>query len=246
MIRRYLTILTILFALLAPRVGAQGGMQKAEEGMDRTRADLVRATRDYKTSLEKLLGLYESDVKRAGELVEKRKTLFEQGIISRREFEESERGLAEARGKVEEIVKKINEADTLMAEAQAAEELAKSPLPTRGYRATATLIRYNGYSKWAIKDSVKVEGFFTGRFGRALPISAFGQTAVHDRLGFDHSNAIDVAVHPDSPEGQEIMEFLRKAGIPFLAFRTAVPGSATGAHIHIGLPSSRLTVHPPN
>ena len=244
MIKRYLTILTVLFALLAPIASVQGGVQ--DQGKSSTKADLVRATEEYRTSLEKLLGLYQSDVKRLGELVEKRKALLEQGIISRREFEESERSLTEARGKVDEIEKKIDEADTLMAEATAAEELAKAPLPTKGYRTSATLIRYTGFSSWAIKDSVKVEGFYTKRFGKPLPISAFGQTAVHDRLGFDHRNAIDVAVHPDSNEGQELMEFLRKAGIPFLAFRTAVPGSATGAHIHIGLPSSRLTVHPPS
>ena len=59
-------------------------------------------------------------------------------------------------------------------------------------------------------------------------------------MGFDHRHAIDVAVHPDSPEGQALIFYLRGEGIPFLAFRQAVPGSATGAHIHIGRPSHRL------
>jgi len=31
------------------------------------------------------------------------------------------------------------------------------------------------------------------RFGRSLLVSAFGQTALHDRKGFDHRNALDVA-----------------------------------------------------
>ena len=31
-----------------------------------------------------------------------------------------------------------------------------------------------------------------------------------------------------------------RAGIPFLAFRGAVPGKATGPHIHIGFPSHRF------
>jgi hypothetical protein len=52
---------------------------------------------------------------------------------------------------------------------------------------------------------------------------------------------MDVGVHPDSSEGQALVNYLRKSGIPFLAFRTAVPGSATGPHIHIGPPSGRLT-----
>jgi hypothetical protein len=74
-----------------------------------------------------------------------------------------------------------------------------------------------------------------------MPISAFGQTAVHDQLGFDHRNAMDVAVSPDSAEGQALMGYLRSAGIPFIAFRYAVRGSATGAHIHVGYPSHRIS-----
>jgi len=50
---------------------------------------------------------------------------------------------------------------------------------------------------------------------------------------------MDVALHPDSDEGRSLMAYLRRAGIPFIAFRSAMPGSATGAHIHIGLPSIR-------
>jgi hypothetical protein len=84
-----------------------------------------------------------------------------------------------------------------------------------------------------------VDAFFQQRFGRALPISAFGQTEVHNRLGFDHRGAVDVAIHPDSSEGQTLMAYLRSQGIPFIAFRAAVAGSATGAHIHIGPPSHR-------
>jgi hypothetical protein len=80
------------------------------------------------------------------------------------------------------------------------------------------------------------------RFGRALPISALGQTALHDRLGFDHRNAIDLAVHPDSPEGRALMEHLRAQGIPFIAAWGAIPGSASGAHIHVGQPSPRMSV----
>jgi len=60
------------------------------------------------------------------------------------------------------------------------------------------------------------------------------------RLGFDHRNSVDVAVHPDSVQGKALTEYLRGNGIPFLAFRSAIRGVATGAHIHIGNPSHRL------
>jgi len=105
---------------------------------------------------------------------------------------------------------------------------------------TAAMIRYNGPTHWALSDASKVETFFASKFRHALPISAFGQTAVHNQLGFDHRNAMDVAVNPDSTEGQALMTYLRSAGIPFIAFRHAVAGSATGAHVHIGLPSHRI------
>ena len=86
---------------------------------------------------------------------------------------------------------------------------------------------------------IGVERFFNSRFGRSLPVSAFGQTALHGRLGFNHSNAFDIAVHPDSLEGRAILSLLRAQGIPFIAFRSAVAGIATGPHIHVGNPSPR-------
>ena len=57
----------------------------------------------------------------------------------------------------------------------------------------------------------RVERFFAGRFGRSIPISAFGQSPAHDRIGFDHRNAVDVALHPDSQEGQALMGYLQGA-----------------------------------
>jgi hypothetical protein len=93
------------------------------------------------------------------------------------------------------------------------------------------------YSKGQIERDIK--SFFTTKFGRTLPVSAFGQTRLHDRLGFDHRNGIDVALSPDSTEGRAVLDRLRGLGVPFIAFRRAVPGVATGAHIHVGKPSPR-------
>ncbi|HEY7141462.1 MAG TPA: hypothetical protein VIE44_15265, partial [Methylomirabilota bacterium] len=69
--------------------------------------------------------------------------------------------------------------------------------------------------------------------------SAMGQTPLHDRLGFDHRNAVDIAVHPDSNEGHALLDHLRSRGTPFLAFRGPVAGASTGAHVHVGAPSPR-------
>jgi hypothetical protein len=93
--------------------------------------------------------------------------------------------------------------------------------------------------RWSLADSKKVENFFFTRFGRPLPTSAFGQSDIHDRWGLDHRQGLDVGLHPDSPEGIALVDFLRGEKIPFLVFRHAIPGVATGPHIHIGFPSHR-------
>ena len=105
---------------------------------------------------------------------------------------------------------------------------------------TATADTGRGSGNWKISDSAKVEEFFFNKFGRRLPLSAYGQSDLHTRWGWDHRQGMDVGLHPDSPEGRSLIEFLRSEAIPFLAFREAIPGVATGPHIHVGNPSRRL------
>lgn len=93
---------------------------------------------------------------------------------------------------------------------------------------------------WSISDSARVENFFMAKFNRPLPFTAFGQSELHTRWGLDHRQGIDVGLHPDSAEGRVLLNFLRTEKIPFLAFRSAIPGVATGPHIHIGKGSHRL------
>jgi len=245
-----LKILVLILALIlaSPASYAQSkkkptrlSQSELDKKSKEAREEVIKAAGEYKTSLGLLLALQEADVKSATETVEKRKALLEQNIISKRELEDSEQKLAAAQAKATETRKKMGESDELIAEARAAEQLAKMPRARIGaYQTTAALIRYNGPSHWALTDASKVGSFFLSRFHRSLPVSAFGQTEVHNRLGFDHRNSVDVAVHPDSAEGQALMAYLRSAGIPFIAFRQAVAGSATGAHIHIGYPSHRI------
>jgi hypothetical protein len=248
-IKRYLCALVLAFTLVASfdNALAQGKKKKTPQRSEPTladrvakaKADLVAAANGYKASLEKLLALQESDVKAASETVNKRKELLAQAIISKKELEESERVLSAAQEKVADTKRQIGESNDLIAEATAEEQLAK--LGPGTYQATAALIRYNGSAQWVLTDAAKVQSFFAFKFNHPLPISAFGQTPVHDHLGFDHHNSLDVAVTPDSAEGQALMGYLRSVGIPFIAFRYAVRGSATGAHIHIGYPSRRIS-----
>ena len=98
-----------------------------------------------------------------------------------------------------------------------------------------------GSGRWKISDSTRVEDFFMSRFKRPLPLTAFGQSELHNRWGLDHRNSMDVGLHPDSVEGKALIKFLISEQIPFLAFRTSVPGVATGPHIHVGNGSHRMT-----
>jgi hypothetical protein len=98
-----------------------------------------------------------------------------------------------------------------------------------------------GSGRWKISDSARVEDFFMSRFKRPLPLTAFGQSELHNRWGLDHRDSMDVGLHPDSVEGKALIKFLTSEQIPFLAFRTSVPGVATGPHIHVGNGSHRIT-----
>lgn len=209
-----------------------------------SREKLIAASKLYRDSLEKLLALQKQDETRAADLVARRKQLLDLGVIARREVEESEQFLAESHKKITETNQRLDEVDQLVAEVVAAEQLANMPLTQQAPDTTqrrVLLVRYLGRNGWTLaNDLAKVDGFFQQRFGRPLPISAYGQTETHNRLGFDHANALDVAIHPDSAEGLALQAFLRGQGISFIAIRGAIAGSATGAHIHIGLPSRRL------
>lgn len=100
--------------------------------------------------------------------------------------------------------------------------------------------RHDGDGIFNMSTFVSIEAAFEKRFGKPLPVSAMGETAVHRALGFDHRGRVDVALHPDDPEGIWLREYLDLKRIPYFAFRQAVPGKATGAHIHLGPGSSPL------
>lgn len=210
--------------------------------LEKTASDVIAATLNYRAALERVLAIYERDLARRAEMAELRQDLFEREVLSKREFEEGARAQVEAQKNVDETRAAIVGADRMLSEARMAETLARlTPLPRGSYEETPGLARFNGIAAWSLAvDTPRLQEFFLARFGRALPISAFGQTSLHDRMGFDHRNALDLAVHPDSPEGRGLMEHLRSLGIPFIAAWGAIPGSASGAHIHVGQPSPRI------
>jgi hypothetical protein len=212
--------------------------------LTKLREEFVKATSEYKASLTKLLTIYEGNVKKAEEKLELSRKLLAEGLISRLQVEENERALAADKAKVEETRRQMTSADeqvaNIFAESEAEKQLAKDlRLARQSLVRTASFTRYTGAPGWVLSDAFKVQRFFSDTFHRQLPIAVFGQGAIHDRWRLDHRNAMDIQLHPDGVEGRALLEFLQKNGIPYLAFRSAIPGTATGPHIHIGRPSHR-------
>ncbi|MBI4523955.1 MAG: hypothetical protein HY695_09120 [Deltaproteobacteria bacterium] len=246
-----LLIAPLVLLLIPPFVWSQSGQRKprplrnqvstaAVSDLLKSNEAVIRATQGYRDSLERLLEIYERHLGSTAGLLQERQALFEKGYVSKKEVEEIQERVNELEVSVNQTRQRRSEAETLITESQAWADLLKGPpLRAGGYRETTALIRFDGRSGWSLADAAKISAFFAKTFGRPLPVSALGQTAVHDRMKFDHRDAMDVALHPDSPEGTALIAYLRKAGIPFLAFRGKLSGSATGAHIHIGRPSLR-------
>ena len=60
---------------------------KSTRPLAQATSDLVSATAKYKASVEALIPIYESALKTATEMLEKRRQLYTQGIISKRDLE---------------------------------------------------------------------------------------------------------------------------------------------------------------
>ncbi|HXT62926.1 MAG TPA: TolC family protein [Pyrinomonadaceae bacterium] len=203
----------------------------------------IATTKEYKASLQKLLTLYEDSLKKAEQRHENSQKLFDQGLISQRDLDESARIVTDAKLKISTVQQEIAGADTQIAQAlveiETEKQVKKLGLRRGGLVQTTSFIRFNGAGHWLLEQASSIESFFQQTFKRPLPIAVFGQGAIHNQWRLDHRNAMDISLKPDEPEGLALIDFLKRNGIPFSAFRGAIPGVATGPHIHIGMPSHR-------
>ena len=177
-------------------------------------------------------GFAQTEVEKLTQNTDLLRQLYSEGLIARIELEKAEMELNAAKTRLEETQKaeELTKKAEQLADAQpAVKTLVK---PTLMMRSTA--------GSWSLGNLGMVQQFFSKTFGRALPTSTIGQSATHNRMGWDHRHAVDVGLHPDSSEGRALIAYLQNSGIPFIAFRGAIPGVSTGPHIHIGSPSHRL------
>ncbi len=235
-------IFAILLLSAAGSVSAQQLTPNAE--LRQSRDNLIQATNDHKETSQTLITLQEEELNQAAAKLVQLRELFAEGLIAWLELEESEKSLKELESKLAATRQQVVDADQLIAEVKASEEFARHQA-VAAKKATNTLVRpvlmrYNGSTSWTVANLSAVQSFFISKFGRSLPLSTIGQSATHNRMGWDHRHAADVGLHPDSVEGRALIAYLQSQGIPYLAFRGAVPGVSTGPHIHIGAPSHRL------
>ncbi len=178
-------------------------------------------------------------VARVEEKTEEVRRLVQEGVLARNELKLLEEELAERRRTLElarsraEFIRQLSEMAQLEAALEAVhEEEGARPIQEK----------FEGRGYFSAAQFGRILEAFQRQFGRALPVSAQGETAFHRRLGLDHRGRVDVALLPDSAEGLWLRQFLEAEQIPYYAFRAAVPGRASAAHIHIGPPSTRLRV----
>ena len=212
--------------------------------LTKLRDSYIKTTQEYKASLQKLLALYEASERKAEQRLAQSNELYKEGLLSQKQLDESEHAVAVEKEKMSEVEQQIATADTQIAqtliEIEGNKQIARLGRLAKGRLVqTSSFIRFNGGSGFLLSNAGRIQNFFFQKFSRPLPIAVFGQGAIHNQWRLDHRNAMDISLNPDGPEGQALMEFLRGNGIPFSAFREAIPGVATGPHIHIGLPSHR-------
>lgn len=178
-------------------------------------------------------------VDREKKLVDQRRMLVDNGILAKSEFAVFQDELDSRRrvlGLAQNRLKLLDELREMANQELRLERAARMNAP--GLKNVMT--RYDGNGQFNLGDLPTISGEFQRRFHHGLPISASGQTMVHQSMGLDHRNRVDVALNPDQAEGVWLRQLLERLHVPYLAFRSAVAGAATAPHIHIGLGSVRL------
>lgn len=226
----------------APRSAIDKAMAEIEDRTDdmilrETLYGSLKVEEITPTQTQQMIQAAERRVARKRQRIDALQPLVDQGIYAKAQLEplllelkEREETLALARSRAKFL-------DDLSEMIRREEEFAQleEPVGPRPVRE-----RFDGNGAFGREQMKRMVLAFEKEFSRALPVSANGDTAFHRAMGFDHRGRLDVALNPDDPEGQWLRKFLEREGIPYYAFRAAVAGAASGAHIHIGPPSLRL------
>ena len=227
-----------------PRKALDDAQSALIEARDR---DVIQSTLYSKDGLQSLteekarlmMAAAERQVKRAQERVAAAKKRVDEGVAPLTSLtpylEDFDRqrlvyGQAVSHARLLHELKEMIKAER---ELQSKLETLTHPGAARGYGN----YKYDGNGSFSALHLRAIEIGFSKKFRKPLPVSAKGDTEMHRTMGYDHRGRVDVAVTPDSDEGVWLRRQLELMRIPYIAFRTFVPGQATGAHVHIGAPS---------
>jgi hypothetical protein len=235
---------TLVQAGVAPRVALEKARIELQEAQD---LGVLRNTLYGQVNIEDLsehqaeamLAAAQRNWQRKVQKLEEAKKLVEEGVLARTgltpyviEMDESRRvhDLALSRGRLlRELADFARSEDELAAQLDAEPQ---APIPFV-QRFDGDGVFHSGHLKMATLE-------FEKEFGKSLPISAHGATALHRSLGYDHRGRVDIALSPDTKEGQWLRRYLEELRVPFYAFRGAIAGKSTAAHFHLGPPSLRI------
>ena len=220
---------------------AQAELADAEDNaiLRRTLYGALRIEDFTKEQSELMVAAATRLVDRQNERYERTKQLVTEGIVAR----------ASLTAMLEDLDYRKKALDLANFRAKLVEDLSEQALAEGGLEETGPVLRmgriierYDGAGVFRESDFLRINTAYMRQFGRTLPVSAKGETALHRSLGFDHRGRVDIALNPDQREGAWLRTYLQKARIPYYAFRAAVRGKATAPHIHMGPPSTRYRV----
>jgi multidrug resistance efflux pump len=132
------TLLLSLVLAFPLAVYCQKTQQKENDELKALRNDFVTATNEYKASLAKLISIYEVNVMRAEKKLELSEKLLKENLISQTQVEEIRAQLAQAREKVVETKRRLENADkqiaTVLDETKLAKEYKRAKVARRRAR----------------------------------------------------------------------------------------------------------------
>ena len=234
--------------LVAEGVLPHKRLEEAEMLLDDAKDDAILAQTLYSSlkidelrpeQTEEMVQAAQRRVDRQNRLIAGRQKLVEEGVLAQNELRPQTEELAMRKHTLELAAKRAALLNELIEMAQA-EQALESLNANRYVNERTLMVRYDGDGVFTPANLKAISIAYAKKFNQELPVSAMGQTQVHQTLGFDHRGRVDVGVNPDQPEGVWLRQYLEKARIPYFAFRSAIAGKATAPHIHIGPGSTRL------
>jgi hypothetical protein len=172
--------------------------------------------------------------------LEKLQHLVDANAIARNSLTKPTEDMTWARQEYDLVVQRSQLVHELAEQARAEQQAIEAQESSKPSIGGPEMERFDGGGTFTQGDYKHIVLAFEKQFKKPLPVSALGETALHRSMGFDHRDRVDVALYPDSAEGEWLREYLESNEIPYYAFRNFVPGKATAAHIHIGPPSTRI------